>query len=135
LNRSSKRPGDDRQQYLTKRRQILRSDAHLVEIDLLRGWTPMPAEDRPEGDYSVLISRAGRRPLAEFWPIRLRDRLPVIPIPLKPADPDVQVDLQEVLNRAYDGPGYHKYIYNFTPEPPLNAQDAEWAAAFLPRPV
>jgi Protein of unknown function (DUF4058) len=135
LSPSNKRPGDDRSQYLGKRREIFRSTAHLVEIDLLRGWPPMPAEDRPEGDYSVLVSRAGRRPRAEFWPIRLRNRLPVIPIPLKPTDPDSQVDLQEVPHQAYDGGGYRKFIYEGPPEPPLNAQDAEWAATFLPRPA
>ena len=135
LSPSNKRPGDDRSRYLAKRREILRSDAHLVEIDLLRGWTPMPAEDRPEGDYSVLVSRAGRRPAAEFWPIRLRDRLPVIPIPLRPADRDGRVDLQDVLHQAHDGPGYEIFIYAGTPEPPLKAEDAGWAAQLLPRPA
>jgi hypothetical protein len=135
LSPSNKRSGDDRSQYLAKRREILRSPAHLVEIDLLRGWTPMPAEGRPEVDYSVLISRAERRPAAEFWPIRLRDRLPVIPIPLKPADADGQIDLQEVLHQAYDGPGYEKFIYDGAPEPPLRAEDAEWAVQFIPRPA
>jgi hypothetical protein len=135
LSPSNKRAGDDRHQYLAKRREILRSAAHLVEIDLLRGWTPMPAEDRPEADYSVLVSRAERRPAAEFWPIRLGDRLPMIPIPLKPVDPDGRVDLQEVLHQAYDGPGYENFIYSRTPEPPLKAEDAEWASHFLPRPA
>jgi hypothetical protein len=135
LSPSNKRPGDNRSQYLSKRRQILRSDAHLVEIDLLRGWPPMPAEGRPAVDYSVLISRAGRRPVAEFWPIRLRDRMPVIPIPLKEGDPDSRVDLQAVLNQAYDRPAYEDFIYYGSPEPPLTAEDAEWAAQFLPRPV
>lgn len=134
LSPSNKRPGDDRQQYLAKRREILRSDAHLVEIDLLRGWPPMPPEDRPTGDYSVLISRAGRRPVAEFWPIRLRDRLPVIPIPLKAPDPDGRVDLQTVLHRAYDGPAYEVFIYERAPEPPLSAEDAEWASSLIPPP-
>jgi hypothetical protein len=135
LSPSNKRPGDDRLQYLSKRREILRSTAHLVEIDLLRGWPPMPPADRHEGDYSVMVSRAGRRPLAASWPIHLRDRLPVIPIPLKPTDPDGQVDLQEVLHQAYAGGGYRKYIYETSPEPPLTAEDAEWAAQFLPRPL
>jgi hypothetical protein len=135
LSPSDKRPGDDRSQYLAKRREILRSPAQLVEIDHLRGWTPMPAEDRPEGDYSVLISRAERRPAAEFWPIRLRDRLPMIPIPLKPADQDGRIDLQDVLHQAYDGPGYEKFIYDGAPEPPLRAEDAEWASRFIPRPA
>ncbi len=135
LSPSNKRPGDDRLQYLAKRREILRSPSHLVEIDLLRGWEPMPADDRPEGDYSILVSRAGRRPAAEFWPIRLRDRLPLIPIPLRAPDPDGQIDLQEVLHHAYDGPGYQKFIYDGAPEPPLSAEDAKWAGGFVPRPA
>jgi Protein of unknown function (DUF4058) len=64
----------------------------------------------------------------------LRDRLPVIPIPLKPADADGQIDLQDVLHQAYDGPGYEKFIYDGAPEPPLRAEDAEWAGQFIPRP-
>lgn len=47
LSPSNKRTGDDRQQYLAKRRELLRSPAHLVEIDLLRGWTPMPRKAGP----------------------------------------------------------------------------------------
>ena len=135
LSPSNKRPGSDRDQYLSKRREILASPAHLVEIDLLRGWLPMPVEDRPPGDYSVLVSRAGRRPVAEFWPIRLRDRLPIVPIPLKAPDPDGRVDLQAILHQAYDRPAYEDFIYEGTPEPPLSAEDAEWAARFLPRPA
>src|SRR5262249_7253040 len=74
---------DEHQQYLTRREQILGSDVHLVEIDLLRGGRFMPDANRPDCDYSVLVSRAGRRPRAAFWPVRLRDRLPVIPVPLR----------------------------------------------------
>jgi hypothetical protein len=58
----------------------------------------------------VLVSRAETRRIADFWPIWLRDRLPVIPIPLRLANSDAQVDLQEVLHRAYDGPGYEHFI-------------------------
>jgi Protein of unknown function (DUF4058) len=133
LSPSNKRSGEDRQQYLAKRRELLRSPAHLVEIDLLRGWAPMPADDRPEGDYSVLVSRSERRPAAEFWPLGLRDRLPVIPIPLRPSDPDGRVDLQEVLHQAHDRPGYEHFIYEGAPEPPLSTEDAEWAKQFIPR--
>jgi hypothetical protein len=127
LSPSNKRSGDDREQYLAKRRELLRSPAHLVEIDLLRGWAPMPQEGRPECDYSVLVSRAEKRPAADFWPIRLRDPLPVIPIPLRPPDAAARVDLQEVLHRAYDGPGYEHFIYSTDPEPPLIPDDAAWA--------
>jgi hypothetical protein len=113
MSPSNKPPGDDRQQYLAKRLKILRSPAHLVEIDLLRGWEPMPAD---------------------YWPIRLRDRLPIIPIPLKPGDSDRRIDLKEALDQAHDEGGYWKYIYDGTPEPTLSAEDAEWAARLVPRP-
>ena len=134
LSPSNKRSGEDRETYLAKRRELLRSPAHLVEIDLLRGWTPMPAEGRPVGDYSVLVSRAERRPAADFWPIRLRDRLPEVPIPLRSSDEDGRVNLQDVLHHAYDGPGYEHFIYAGAPEPPLSTGDAEWARPFVPGP-
>jgi hypothetical protein len=133
LSPSNKRPGEDRDHYLAKRRELLRGPTHLVEIDLLRGWMPMPAEGRPEGDYSVLVSRAERRPAADFWPISLHNRLPVIPVPLRAPDEGVGIDLQEVLDRAYDGPGYELFIYAGVPEPSLSGSDAEWARQFIPQ--
>jgi hypothetical protein len=132
LSPSNKRPGDDREQYLAKRRVLLRSDVHFVEIDLLRGWPPMPQGGRPECDYSVMVSRAEERRAAGFWPIRLRERLPVVPVPLRAPDTAALVDLQEVLDRAYDGPGYERFIYNGEPEPTLDPADAEWARQFVP---
>ena len=127
LSPSNKRPGNDREAYLAKRRELLRSPAHLVEIDLLRGWTPMPQEGRPPCEYSVLVSRAEKRPEADFWPVGLRDRLPKIPIPPRSPDEAVCVDLQEAIHRAYDGPGYGHSIYSSEPEPPLEPPDAAWA--------
>jgi hypothetical protein len=132
LSPSNKRAGEDREQYLTKRREVLRSAAHLVEIDLLRGWTPMPILDRPPCDYSVVVSRVERRPLAGFWAIGLRDRLPVIPIPLRSEDGDARVDLQEALHLAYDGAGYEQSIYEGQPEPALSPTDAAWARPLVP---
>jgi hypothetical protein len=131
LSPSNKRSGEDREPYLSKRRELLRGPAHLVEIDLLRGWTPMPLEARPECDYSVLVSRAELRPIAQIWPIGLRDRLPVIPVPLRAADGDAPVDLQEVLHRAYDGPGYEHFIYAGSPDPPLSTEDSDWVRQFV----
>ena len=86
LSPSNKRGGPDREQYMAKRNRLLASEAHFVEIDLLRGGRPMPPEDRPDCDYSVLVSRAEIRPRAGFWPIGLRQRLPIIPIPLRRPD-------------------------------------------------
>ncbi len=131
LSPSNKRLEPDREIYLSKRRELLRTPAHLVEIDLLRGWVPMPHTERPDCDYSILVSRAEKRPEADFWPVRLRERLPEIPIPLRSPDPDARVDLQEALHRAYDGPGYEHFIYGGSLEPPLSKQDQAWAARLL----
>jgi uncharacterized protein DUF4058 len=132
LSPSNKRSGEDREFYLAKRREMLRSPAHLIEIDLLRGWTPMPLRNRPDCDYSVMVSRAERRPKAGFWAIQLRERLPVIPVPLRLEDGDVRIDLQAALNSAYEAAAYERYIYEEMPEPALGPDDEAWAEQFRP---
>ena len=125
LSPSNKSMGPDREQYLAKRMELLNGPAHLVEIDLLRGGPPLPAADRPDCSYSILVSRVEGRPDAEFWPIVLRERLPVIPIPVRAPDPDAHLDLQMVLDRIYDDAGYADYIYEGTPRPRLDGEDAD----------
>jgi hypothetical protein len=132
LSPMNKRPGDHRAQYLSKRAIVRHGPAHLVEIDLLRGGHPMPAEERPECTYSVLVSRGDRRPRADFWPLGLRDPLPTIPIPLWPEDGDARLDLRALLDRIYDESGYEDYVYKSEPDPPLAGDDATWARSFLP---
>ena len=129
LSPSNKYSGTDREQYLHKRGQLLASRTHLVEIDLLRGGPRMPfGRALPECEYYVMVSRVELRPhQADLWPIRLRDPLPTIPIPLRDSDPDVRVDLQAVLHRVYDAARYGNYIYEGAPYPALGAADADWA--------
>ena len=131
LSPANKQPGPDREQYIAKRELILRTDAHLVEIDLLRGGPRLPLQKTPECDYCVLLSRWEKRPRAEFWPIRLRETLPVIPIPLTAAYPDATLDLQAVLNRVYDAAGYQYYIYRDALEPSLSTDETAWAESLL----
>ena len=133
LSPANKYHGPDREQYLAKRMELLHGPVHLVEIDLLRGGPPLPADDRPACAYSVLVSRAERRLDAEFWPISLRQRLPVIPIPVRSPDADARLDLQAVLDRVYDDAGYADYIYEGSPHPKLVDEDAEWARQFVPQ--
>ena len=133
LSPTNKRPGENRRRYLAKRADILSGTANLVEIDLLRCDKPMPAEDRPECVYSVLVSRVGERPRAGFWPIDLRDPLPVVPIPLRANAPDAHLDLRAVIDRVYDEAGYRFFLYEHPPVPPLDGAHAEWADGLLPR--
>jgi hypothetical protein len=127
LSPSNKRSGPDREQYSIKRANLLRSTAHLIEIDLLRGGPRLPLLEAPDSAYYVMVSRAEERPTAEMWPLGVRDRLPVVPIPLRPPWPAAQLDLQDVLHAVYDRAYYKDYIYEGTPQPPLSAEDARWA--------
>jgi hypothetical protein len=132
LSPSNKMPGSDRDDYLAKRRQVLAGMTHLVEIDLRRGGTRPTPPQLPPCDYFVLLSRYEQRPNLDFWPISLRNRLPLIPVPLLTPDPDVMLDLQAVLDQTYDAADYGKYIYGEMPEPPLRDEDAAWAQQFVP---
>ena len=91
----------------------------------------MPFVDLPPCDYYAMVSRVEHRPKAQLWPVRLRDQLPVIPIPLREPDPDLRLDLQEVLHRVYDAAGYVKYIYDSEPVPHLAPEDAAGRGRFF----
>jgi len=131
LNPSNKNPGPDREQYLGKRRQILLSNSHFVEIDLLRGGPRLPVDGLAPCDYYALVSRVESRPQVGVWPIQLREPLPAIPVPLRKPDESVSLDLQQLIHRVYDGAGYASHIYAGSPKPPLTPNDQEWAESIL----
>ncbi|NJN19157.1 MAG: DUF4058 family protein, partial [Oscillochloris sp.] len=133
LSPTNKRPGEGRAQYLRKRREITSSLTHLVEIDLLRVGEPMPVE-RWHGvsDYRILVSRAEQRPQAVLFPFNVRDAIPAFGLPLYPGDPDVPVDLNQLVHALYDRGSYDLRLhYRDEPEPPLSSVDATWADALL----
>jgi hypothetical protein len=132
LSPSNKRRGPDREQFLAKRRQLLTSSAHYIEVDLLRGGPRLPIDELPDCDYYALVSRTEERPKVGLWTMRLRDPLPTIPIPLRSPDPDARLDLRQLLDRVYDEAGYESYIYRSQPQPPLSPEDVEWARQFAP---
>lgn len=135
LSAGNKLPGSSAHRaYMEKRDDIVNSSTHLVEIDLLRaGTSPFPRPEERAGTYYVHVSRVERRPMGQVWPIRLEQRLPTIPIPLLPGDPDAPVDLQQALDRAYDRAGYqHRVDYGEAPPlPDLPAEQLEWASRLL----
>lgn len=133
LSPANKRPGEERQKYLDKRAAYLQSGVHLVEIDLLRHWPRMPLEGTfPAYDYLVMISNADERPICQAWPIRLRQALPIIPVPLLQPDPPVSLDLGEALRTAYAQARYDLRLdYQQPPVPPLTPEDAGWAAELI----
>jgi hypothetical protein len=128
LSPTNKRAGSGRDEYLTKRHEILRSDANLVEIDLLRGGQRLPVKEAlPAADYFAFISRGMARPHCEVYAWRLRQTLPTIPIPLRPGDTDVELPLQAAFAASYDRGGYaHSLDYGRALEPAPNDVDATW---------
>ncbi len=122
-----------RESYLRKRKELLQSPVQWVEIDLLRdGQRILGGAVYPTCDYTVYVSWARNRPRAKIWPIFLRQRLPVIPVPLLDPDADAQLDLGAVLNTAYDKSAFDVSInYRSNPIPPLSAEDAAWADSLL----
>jgi hypothetical protein len=141
LSPSNKTPRNpSREKYLTKQREILDSEVHLVEIDLLRGGTHTSAAPRALAkvkagpfDYHVSIHRFDRPNDYFLYPILMTERLPTIAIPLLPGDPDVMLDVQAAFDQAYDfGPYEREIVYGEDPVvPSLNTDRAEWAAKLL----
>jgi hypothetical protein len=130
-NKVPNSPG--RESFEQKRREIMNSPSHWVEIDLLRG-RHMVEVPKKVGQYEYLVHVSERRlrPRGLLYPIRLMQRLPIIPIPLKPNDPGARLDLQAVLDSAYDRAGYDMEIdYCKEPRPPLDGELAASADQLL----
>jgi len=135
LSPVNKQPGHEAcDEYLRKRRELLRSGAHLIEIDLLRGGRHPPLERPvPLAPYYVTLSRAQRRPYVEVWPIQLCDRLPTVPVPLLDPDPDAPLDLAAVVAAVYERGAYARLIdYRQPPPlPPVSETEAAWMEEHL----
>ena len=131
----NKRRGEGRTDYEKKRRLILGSEMHLVELDLLRGAEPMTIFGmRSLSCYRILISRSQHRPKADLYGTTLQQPLPSFPIPLKSAESEPIVPLQyEVFNRLYERARYGTRIDYQKPLPPpkLSQSDQQWVDQLL----
>jgi hypothetical protein len=124
-----------RASFMAKRHEIMNSDVHWVEIDLLRGGVPSVTDPplRPS-DYRILVSRADQRTRTQYWPVGVRQPLPVIRIPLRGKDANVPLDLGAVFHTVYDRAAYDVTVeYRKDPQPPLEGDDAKWARDLLRR--
>jgi Protein of unknown function (DUF4058) len=133
LSPVNKRNGEGRLTYLKKRQSILGSLTHLVEIDLLRKWEPMPVINNSiQSDYRVLVSRSDRRPFAELYAFNLRDSLPIFLLPLREEDVEPIVNLPELFAGVYDRAGYdYRLDYDRDPLPSLSEENRVWANELL----
>ena len=129
LSPGNKRANSDgRREYLRKREEVLLSDTHLVELDLLRGGARLPTlQLLPPGDYYVFVCRRQQRFQAAVYAWELRRPLPPIPVPLAETDPDAVLDLQALFTTVYARAGYdYSLNYRRTIAPPLSEGDRVW---------
>jgi hypothetical protein len=137
LSPYNKAAGRGNRLYLKKQQECIRGGVNLVEIDLLRAgrWVLSIPQDlvKPSmrTSYKVCVLRAGAGHW-DYYPAPLRERLPVIPVPLRKTDAEVPLDLQSLLEQAYRNGAYDDDIdYTREPVPPLAQDDARWAQELL----
>jgi hypothetical protein len=138
LSMSNKRRGPGQELFRQKQEEAWVARVSLVEIDLLRRGRRafcIPAEVIPESHrtaYQVVVRRGWRPFSVEVYRAPLRERLPIIRVPLRETDEDVPLDLQAALIQAYANGGYDDDLdYDTEPDPRLKPADAKWADALL----
>ena len=133
LSPANKRPGKGREMYEEKRDKIFGSRTNFVEIDLLRGWEPLPVFDNDNAaSYRILVSRGNERPVADLYLFNLPDAIPCFPLPLGAGDVEPMLDLQALLNTVYDRAAYDITLdYTAQLLPALSESDAEAADSLL----
>ena len=140
LSPSDKRHGGKGHlQYLKKQQECREAGAALVEIDLLRAGThttAVPYEQllRRAPNFCYHVCSSGRAVLGHYIvaAVALAQRLPRVPVPLDPGVPPLFVELQPLLDRAYDTGRYARHLdYDHPLRPPLTDAEQEWANDIL----
>jgi hypothetical protein len=131
LSPKNKRSGIGRESYLQKRRQIMMSQTHLVEIDLLRGGEALPMVGAVVSHYRILVSSSLMRPKAQLYAFNLRQMISSIAIPLK-GEATIALDLQPLLHQVYDRARFELAIdYSGVLSPRLSSEDVAWVLGLV----
>jgi Protein of unknown function (DUF4058) len=136
LSPKNKRSGIGRDAYLQKRQQIMISQTHLVEIDLLRAGEALPIIGGVASHYRILISPSSIRSKAHLYAFNIRQPIPsvlgsAIAIPLHQTT-TIALDLQPLLHQVYDRARFELAIdYHQSPSPKLSDEDNSWLSGFI----
>jgi hypothetical protein len=122
----------ERQRFRRKQQALLEAGVNLVEIDLVRagGW----AVSVPEGlmpqaaayPFRFCVIRGHDSLQAECYLNSLQQRLPVIDIPLRPTDADVKLDVQKLIDLAWEEGDYGDLEYERETLPRFTPADTDW---------
>lgn len=136
LSPTNKQEG--RSEYRARQRDFLAAGVALVEIDLIRGGlhTVAVGSDRlppAEGTRHLICVARPRTGVQrrEVYPCPLRQRLPIIRVPLRLGDPDAPLAVQPLVDRCYAMGRHWLTAYARPLDPPLPREDAAWAAERL----
>ncbi len=137
LSPTNKLPGEGRKAYRSKQHHFVSAGVNLVEIDFVRvgDWifsvteNALPPEKRTP--YMICVFRAVHPYERAFYPLPLRERLPRFAIPLRSQDKDIVLDLQPVIDEAYETGRYDRTDYRRPLKPPPPPEDVAWASEIL----
>ncbi len=137
LSPSNKLESAERDRYRRKRGTFISGGVNLVEVDLVRqgpwvfGDAIKKVLRRAGACYGVCVSRSAHPGEHEVYPIRLRERLPDIRVPLRTTDVDVVLGLQPLIDQCYERRRYQLLNYRLELHPPLEPSDAQWINQLL----
>jgi hypothetical protein len=134
----NKATGRLNRQYLRKLEDYGQAGISVVEIDLLRypprGRMAVTEADIPperRTPYVVCIRLGWENDTWRAYPMPLRSPLPPFPIPLRPTETQIVLDLQPIMDRIYVAGGHDDIDYDKPVDPPLSEPDASWALEIL----
>jgi hypothetical protein len=132
----NKSPGKAVNTYLEKRDKYINSEMNLVEIHLVRtgDWTdmigPYVIPESAITTYRVTIAQPDLTRLL-LYPISIRATLPMIKVPLRTQDPPAILNLQELVDKAYEMGRYSRVDYAKPCSPPFVGPEKKWADDLL----
>jgi hypothetical protein len=134
LSLANRLPGDAREVYRRRQRELTEDRVSVVEINLLRAGgnlLSVPLALSPPSPYWISVRRGWKPEMVEIYRAPLREPLPTISVPLRERDKDVPLDLQGLIELCYRNGRYDDLDYRQPPAPPLEPADEQWADELL----
>jgi hypothetical protein len=116
---------DDMQARVEEGLRVTESGVREGDFVLAVPEEPIPVAYRTP--YRICVRRASDLQRIELYRASLREPLPNIPIPLRPSDADIVLQLQPLIDECYHDGRYEQLNYRDAPRPSLSADDAVWA--------
>ena len=120
--------------YRKKRKLLSEDGVHLLEIDLLRrGERPFDHPRIPENTHYMVTLIRSNASMLSIWAMNIRDKLPIVPVPLQATDEDVRLDIGKALTDVYQR-SYYRYSVDYEgtiPPPEFSKEDKVYIKTVL----